>query len=412
MNYHNRHLEKELVESLAFYKAILLIGARQVGKTTLVRHAFPDFRMITFDPVRDVMQARSNPDLFLESVGCPIILDEVQYAPELFPALKRRMDERGTVGQYVLTGLQNPMLLAEIAESMAGRVAIFELESYSVHERTAEEPVRMPWVARFVESGCDWGRMHPPAAHTLAESLMEVLWRGSLPDAVCLPLRKVGRYLSSYILTYLERDVRVAGRVEDIEKFSRFLALCAALSGQIVNRTQLGREIGISPATAEKWLSILKATFQWHELAPWKGNTIKRISGKPKGLFSDTGLASHLLRFSSPDAILAAPQRGAMFETFVGNEIRKSLFGFAGSVGHYHWRTDAGAEVDNVLEVDGRLHPFEVKCKDNLNAYDLRGIRAFRETYGDLAGDGAVIYAGRDVYKIDDKTWAVPWTAA
>ena len=241
---------------------------------------------------------------------------------------------------------------------------------------------------------------------------MEVLWRGSLPDAVCLPLCKVGRYLSSYILTYLERDVRVAGRVEDIEKFSRFLALCAALSGQIVNRTQLGREIGISPATAEKWLSILKATFQWHELAPWKGNTIKRISGKPKGLFSDTGLASHLLRFSSPDAILAAPQRGAMFETFVGNEIRKSLFGFAGSVGHYHWRTDAGAEVDNVLEVDGRLHPFEVKCKDNLNAYDLRGIRAFRETYGDLAGDGAVIYAGRDVYKIDDKTWAVPWTAA
>ena len=411
MDYHNRHLESEIKESFSFYKAVLLVGARQVGKTTLLRHAFPDFKVVTFDPVQDVMQARSNPDLFLESVGFPVILDEVQYAPELFPALKRRMDERGATSQYVLTGSQNPMLLKQIAESMAGRVAIFELESYSLQERNAEEPVKIPWVARFIENGCNWDRMPPLCGQTLGESLMEVLWRGSLPDAVRLPVRQVGRYLSSYILTYLERDVRIAGHVEDIEKFSRFLALCAALSGQVVNRAQLGREIGIAPATAEKWLSILKATFQWHELAPWQGNTIKRISGKPKGLFADTGLVSHLLRLSSPDALLAAPQKGAMFETFVGNEIRKSLYGFAGAVGHYHWRTDAGAEVDNVLEVDGRLHPFEVKCKDNLNAYDMRGIRAFRETYGDAAGHGAIIYAGRDAYKIDEKTWAVPWTA-
>ena len=412
MHYHNRHLESEIRESLAFYKAILLIGARQVGKTTLLRHVFPDFKIITFDPVLDIMQARSNPDLFLESIGTPVILDEVQYVPELFPALKRRMDDQGITGQYVLTGSQNPMLLKQVAESMAGRVAIYELESYSVQERFIADPVKTPWISRFIENGCDWKLMPQLSSQSFDESLMEVLWRGSLPDAVRLPLRQVGRYHASYILTYLERDVRIAGHVEDIEKFSRFLALCAALSGQVVNRAQLGREIGIAPATAEKWLAILKATFQWHELAPWKGNTIKRISGKAKGLFSDTGLVSHLLRLSSPEAVLAAPQRGAMFETFVGNEIRKSLLGFAGTVGHYHWRTDAGAEVDNVLEVNGRLHPFEVKCKDNLNAYDMRGIRAFRETYGDAAGDGAIIYAGRNAYKLDEKTWAVPWTAA
>jgi hypothetical protein len=113
--------------------------------------------------------------------------------------------------------------------------------------------------------------------------------------------------------------------------------------------------------------------------------------------------------FGFSKAILASPQRGAMFETFVGNEIRKSLFRFAGSVGHYHWRTDAGAEVDNVLEIDGRLHPFEVKCKDRLDKYDLRGMRAFRETYGEQASTGAVIYAGREAYMLDDMTWAVPW---
>ena len=365
-------------------------------------------RIVTFDPVQDVMQARSSPDLFLDSVKCPVILDEVQYAPELFPALKRRMDERGTSGQYLLTGSQNPMLLKEVAESMAGRVTIFELESYSVLERNGDGG-RLPWLTRFLDNGCDWSRVEltPPAERR--EPLVEALWRGSLPGVVGLPLRQVGRFLSSYIQTYLERDVRIAGRIEDVEKFSRFLALCAALSGQVLNRAQLGREIGIAPATAEKWLSVLRATFQWHELPPWKGNSIKRISGKPKGILADTGIAANLMRLSSPEAILASPQRGAMFETFVGNEIRKSLFRFAGSVGHYHWRTDAGAEVDNVLEIDGRLHPFEVKCKDRLDKYDLRGMRAFRETYGEQASTGAVIYAGREAYMLDDMTWAVPW---
>ena len=409
MNYHHRHLEAEIKKCSGFSKAILLVGARQVGKTTLLRHAFPDFKVITFDPVMDIMQARSNPDLFLESVGRQVVLDEVQYAPELFPALKRRMDACEESGQYVLTGSQNPMLLKQIAESLAGRVTIFELESYTVQERLPGGDAAMPWLAQFLENGCDWKRISLDDGQETHESLMEVLWRGSLPEAVRLPMHHVRRYLSSYIQTYLERDVRIAGRVDDIEKFSQFLALCAALSGQVVNRAKLGREIGIAPATADKWLSVLKATFQWHELPPWRGNAIKRISCKPKGLFADTGILSHLLRLSSPDAILAAPQRGAMFETFVGNEIRKSLFRFAGGIGHYHWRSDSGAEVDNVIEVDGRLHPFVVKCKDHLNAYDMRGIHAFRETYGDRVGQGAIIYAGRDSYKLDDKTWAIPW---
>lgn len=410
MNYHIRHIEQEIKDCFGFSKAILLVGARQVGKTTLLKHAFPDVRIVTFDPVQDIMRARSNPDLFLDSVKCPVILDEVQYAPEIFPALKRRIDERGASGQYLLTGSQNPMLLKEVAESMAGRVTVFELESYSVLERNSNG-ARLPWLARFLEGGCDWSRMEFGPSAEGREPLMEILWRGCLPGVVELPLRQVGRFLSSYIQTYLERDVRIAGHVENLEKFSRFLALCAALSGQVLNRAQLGREIGIAPATAEKWLSVLKTTFQWHELQPWRGNSIKRISGKPKGLLSDTGIAARLMRLSSPESILAYPQRGALFETFVGNEIRKSLFRFGGGVGHYHWRTDAGAEVDNVLEVDGKLHPFEVKCKDNLDKYDLRGIRAFRETYGDMASTGAIIYAGREAYKLDDQTWAVPWDA-
>ena len=411
MDYLPRHLEFDLAEGLRSAKAILLIGARQVGKTTLLKHLFPTVKVVTLDPVLDVMGARENPDLFLDSVGSPVILDEVQYAPELFPALKRRMDINPAKGQFLLSGSQNPLLLKQVSESLAGRIFVYELESYSVPERfgLADAGTR-PWLTRFLENGGTWGSQLPKVVDSQAP-LMETLWRGALPDETTLSLRFVKRYAASYVQTYLERDVRIAGNVSDLEAFSRFLSLAAALSGQEVNHSQFGREIGIAPATAAKWLGILKTTFQWHELPPWQGNAIKRIAGKPKGIFADTGIQTYLLRLSSPDALLASPLRGAVFETFVAGEIRKQLYPFAGGVGHYHWRTNGGAEVDNLLEYNGKLHPFEVKCKDHLDAYDLRGVKALRETYGDIVGDGAIIYAGHSVFRLAENMLAIPWNA-
>ena len=411
MTYFSRHIEAELQESFRNAKAILVVGARQVGKTTLLKHLFPKVKIVTFDPVLDIMEARANPDLFLDSVGSPVILDEVQYAPELFPALKRRIDTNPSNGQFLLSGSQNPLLLKQVSESLAGRILIFELESCSVAERFGlAGDGKLPWLTRFLENGGKWSG-NLPQSLGLETSLMETLWRGSLPDETAMSQKFVKRYAASYVQTYLEREVRIAGSISDIEAFSRFLALAAALSGQEINHSQFGREIGISPATAERWLGILKATFQWHEVPPWQGNTIKRIAGKPKGIFADTGIQTYLLRLSSPDSLLASPMRGAIFETFVSGEIRKQMFPFAGGAGHYHWRTNGGAEVDNVIEYGGKLHPFEVKCKDHLNAYDLRGVKALRETYGDMVGDGAIIYAGREVYRLDDRMLAIPWNA-
>lgn len=411
MAYFHRYLEDEIRDGFGVAKAILLVGARQVGKTTLLKHLFPGIKLVTFDPVADVMGARANPDLFLETVGTPAILDEVQYAPELFPALKRRLDAGEGPGQYLLSGSQNPLLLRQVAESMAGRVLVYELEACSVGERLGlAGGGAKPWLARFFEGGGSWDNAMPEAPKA-GRSLMETLWRGSLPEETTMPLRFVKRHAASYVRTYLERDVRIAGGVGDLEAFSRFLALAAALSAQEINHSQFGREIGVSPATADRWLGLLKATFQWHELPPWKGNAVKRISGKPKGIFADTGIQTLLMRISSPEALLASPFRGAVFETFVAGEIRRQLQPFAGGVGHWHWRTNGGAEIDNVLERDGILHPFEAKCKDHLDAYDLRGIKAFRETYGDAAGDGAIVYAGSEVYRLDGRTLAIPWNA-
>ena len=411
MEYVKRHLEGELREAFGWAKAILLVGARQVGKTTLLRHVFPELRMVTFDPVTDTMGARANPELFLETLKGPAILDEAQYAPELFPVLKRRMDTDGGKGQYVLSGSQNPLLLRQVAESLAGRVVVYEMEGYSVAERAGRGEGEMPWLVRFLANGGRWdGAMPEPGGGQ--EGLMEVLWRGGLPEVARMPERFAKRYMASYVRTYLERDARVAGNVPDLAAFGRFLGLCAAMSGQEINRSQFGREAGVSPGTAEKWLGILRATFQWRESPPWKGNAIKRVTGKSKGYFADTGLMAHLLGVSSPAALLSSPLRGAVFETFAAGEIRKQLQGSGETAGMYHWRTNGGAEVDFVLERDGVLHPFEAKCTERPGAYDLRGIKAFRETYGEAVGEGGIIYAGRDVYRLDERTVAIPWDAA
>ena len=162
MDYLPRHLEHDLAEGLKSAKAILLVGARQVGKTTLLKHLFPNVKVVTFDPVQDVMGARANPDLFLDSVGSPVILDEVQYAPELFPALKRRMDADSSKGQFLLSGSQNPLLLKQVSESLAGRIFIYELESYSVPERFGfADGGKLPWLTRFLENGGKWGKRLP-----------------------------------------------------------------------------------------------------------------------------------------------------------------------------------------------------------------------------------------------------------
>jgi uncharacterized protein len=179
-----------------------------------------------------------------------------------------------------------------------------------------------------------------------------------------------------------------------------------------VNASQLGRDVGVSPATARKWLDLLVNTYQWLELFPYQGNTIKRLSGKRKGLLRDTGMACTLQRISSPEALAVSPMLGAMFETLVVNEVLRQGNTLAMPPEAYHWRTGGGAEVDLVLDRDGKLYPIEVKCKSHLTKHDTRGLRAFRETYGgDRIMAGLIVYAGSECYRVDDQTIALPWNA-
>ncbi len=381
-----------------------------MGKSTLLARLFPDLKTIVFDPVQDIYGARRDPDLFLDNFPPPLILDEVQYVPELLPSLKRRVDQIDSPGQYLLTGSQNMAMLRSISESLAGRVGILPLEGMTAFE-LAGMGKQDGWLPAYLDTPEELPGLLNGNIEQLP-TLTRVLWRGTLPGLLDAPDEIVPDYFRSYIQTYVERDVRLMTDIRELAAFSRFLGLTGALTTQEINASQFGRDVGVTPSTARKWLDLLANTYQWLELFPYQGNTVKRLSGKRKGFVRDTGIACHLQRISSPDALAVSPVLGAMFETWVANEILRQTITLNMPPQAYHWRTAGGAEVDLVLDRDGKLYPIEVKCKTNLTKHDTRGIRAFRETYEkSRIMTGLIVYAGKDCYRIDRNTIALPWNA-
>jgi len=397
-----------LLESSKYFKAILLLGARQVGKSTLLAHLFPHVKSIVFDPIQDLYKARQDPDLFLDSFPAPLILDEIQYVPELLGALKRKMDLSDAKGQYFLTGSQNLSMLRSVAESMAGRVAIFHLDNLTPQEllRLGDAPA---WLPAYLNDPKLFYQGRKAVLEGLPP-LVEFLFRGTFPGTIELPTSQISRYFRSYLQTYVDRDVRLQEDIRQLAEFDRFLGLAASLTAQEINASQLGREIGISPHTARRWLDLLLFSYQWVELLPYHGNVIKRISGKKKGHLKDAGFACYLQKMESPESLAVSPNLGAIFETWVVNYFQQQCATLDVQPNWYHWRTAAGAEVDLVIEKNGKLYPIEAKCKTNLSKGDLSGLRAFRETYPkEKVMPALVIYAGKELFKLDEETTAIPW---
>lgn len=410
MRYRARHAESKLKLLADHFKVVLVTGARQVGKSTLLSHLFPGVKTVVFDPVQDIYGARTDPDLFLDSFPPPAILDEIHYAPELLAALKRRVDRVDAPGQYFLTGSQHLGVLRSVAESMAGRVGILHLEGMTVEEMLDRggEP---GWLGCYLDEPVS---LLDRLQGVLPEAgpLTRFLWRGGLPGLLDAPDQVVPDFLRSYVQTYVERDVRQMGNIQELASFGRFLDLSGALTAQEINRSQLGRDVGVAPRTARNWLDLLLHTYQWRELPPYHGSTVKRVSGKRKGYIGDTGLACWLQRLSSPEALAASPLLGAIFETWGVNAVHHQFVTLTVPPIAYHWRTVGGAEVDIVLERDGRLYPIEVKCKTHLNGHDSRGLRAFRQTYGpDRVMPALIVYAGEACYRVNPHTIALPWNA-
>jgi uncharacterized protein len=422
MQYKPRLLAEKLRRMTDRFSVVVVTGARQVGKSTLLANELPDWESVVFDPAVDVGNARQDPDLFLDNHPPPLILDEIQYAPELVAAIKRRVDRpsskrvargsrsngRRQPGQYVLTGSQQWSVLKTASESLAGRAVFLDLDSFCLAEIERCSSANH-WLASYLD---DPQRFVTSRLTRLPQTrtLYEQIWRGFMPEADSLELDCISEFYRGYLRTYVERDVRLVADVHDWQQFGRFVQLVGALTAQEINHSQLGRELGVTAQTAQRWLATLRATFQWYEVPAYHGNAIKRLSAKPKGYLSDTGLACSLQSMSSPKVLSGHPMAGALFETAVIAEIRKLCGSLATQPSVYHWRSHAGAEVDLVLERDGTFYPIEVKMGSHPSRRDARGIAAFVATYPKLTiAPGLVIAPVQRVERLSETSYVLPW---
>ena len=409
MKSNNRHLENQIKQVSKFFKIVLIVGARQVGKSTALQKIFPKLKCIVFDDSRDIHSIKNDPDLFLENYPSPIILDEVQYVPELFGSVKRKVDKSSKFGQYFLTGSHNLMMMKSVSESMAGRVGIIELDPmtyFELNDRAEQNFLEIyfknPELLQKKFLGCLNSK----------KKLYEILWRGGFPALLRLKNNMVARYFESYVKTYLERDVRVFGNVSNLGEFNRFLSIVAALTSQEINYSHLGRELGMSPITANSWLQAIANAYLWFELPSFSGNAIKRVSQKRKGYIIDSGLACYLNGIFDAEGLARSPLRGAIFESYCVSMIRAMSGNLKAKPKFSHYRTNGGAEVDLILEYNGKIYPIEIKCKSSLDHYDKRGIKSFFETFPKKnIAHGLIIYAGEECYKLDEKIIAMPWNA-
>lgn len=407
-HYIPRLITAHLMRLLEHFPSVVVVGARQVGKSTLIKHLFPQYHYVLFDPYEDVENARRDPDLFLDNYPTPLILDEVQYAPEVISAIKRRIDRNKKPGQYILTGSQQWGVMKQMSESLTGRTIIIQLEPFALSE-IAQSQAKESWLDQWMSSDQNLNILENRYLD-LPRRTYEQLWRGFLPDAQTLPLDLIPSFHASYQKTYIERDIRLLADLPDLHQFTRFVRLAAAWTAQEINYQELGRDLGIANQTAKRWLSLLREIFEWVEIPAFSMNTIKRISTKPKGYFSDVGQVCYCQAISTPQALGNAPLWGAIFETAVVNEIRKLLLWTNNPSNLYHWRSHSGAECDLIIERNGTYYPIEIKANTRPTRNDTSGISAFRRTYPHLTiAKGLIICLADKSYLLSENDYALPW---
>jgi predicted AAA+ superfamily ATPase len=305
---------------------------------------------------------------------------------------------------YILSGSQNLSVLKDISESLAGRVAILNLWPMS-HSEMTENPspgLLNEWLTKK--------SFKTDTVDSKSQAVYPAIWQGGYPKTSELPGHLIPGYWQSYLQTYIERDVRKVADIGSLQTFGRFIALLAASTAQEINHNQMGRELGVARNTAVAWTEIAESTYQWISIPAYSRNAIKKISGKNKGFFTDTGLICYLQRVSSPDVIPGHPMQGKLFETFIAMEIIKIIQQWDVPPNLYHFRSHSGAEVDLILERDGMLFPIEIKSKSNPQKKDIRGFKAFKDCFpNEKIHKGLVICAVPDIQKLSSDAVAIPW---
>lgn len=349
---YKREIKEKILSLSKQFPVLILTGARQTGKTTLLKSIFPKYSYVSLDLPSEAELAEKDPEAFLKRHSKPVLIDEVQYAPNLFRHIKIEVDNnRSSFGQFILTGSQKFNLMKDVSDSLAGRCVILELETLSYSE---------------IKTSLD------------LKDKDSLIWRGGFPELWKNIELTPYDYLSSYVATYLERDVRQLLNISSLRDFERFMRVTAMRSGALLNKTEISKEIGVSLATINAWISVLEASNQIVLLEPYFGNISKRIVKTPKIYFCDTGMLCFLLGVNNKN-LDRSPFNGAIWETFILSEIRKTIINKRTNSSIYFYRDKDGKEIDFLISDNEGFTMVECKWTQYPDKHDVSAMNALKE---------------------------------
>ncbi|HBD94282.1 MAG: ATPase [Spirochaetes bacterium GWF1_31_7] len=399
--YIQRHLENIIKETTAVFPIVLVTGPRQVGKTTMLKKISEKNRTyVTLDNPLIRELAVKAPSLFLQRYTPPLLIDEIQYAPDLLPYIKMYVDENKKKGDFWLTGSQMFHQMKNVSESLAGRVAVIQMSGLSASEIKNE-------TSQIYTTG--YGSLSAKLKSKKKESLQDVykrIWKGSMP-ALYENEQNIEIYYSSYVNTYLQRDIKDLTQIADELTFMRFMTSCAARTSQMVNYTDLAKDIGISSPTAKQWLSILVSSGVIVLIEPYFNNALKRIIKAPNMYFMDTGLCAYLTRWTNPDALEVSTMARPFFETYIVSEIVKSYYNSGICPALFYYRDSDNKEIDLLIENNNILYPIEIKKSGTPKKEFIKHFAVLEKT-GKEIGTGNVICFIDDLLPVDNNNYYVP----
>ena len=404
----HRNLIDRLLDGLADTPAVLVNGARQTGKSTLVQSAElakQDRHYLTFDDPGILAAAKRDPNGFVAGLTAPVTLDEVQHVPEIFPVVKAAIDRKREPGRFLLTGSANVMLLPKLSESLAGRMEVLTLWPFSQGEIHGVSESFVDTL--FSQKPVGW---RGTVATTRREELLETVLAGGYPLAVVRQsATRRNAWFQSYVMTMLQRDIRDLADIADVTAVPRLLSVVAARAGGLLNFADLSRSVALPQTTLKRYFALLETTFLVQLLRPWARNLGKRIIQTPKVYLNDTGLLAYLLGATVDRLKAEGNLAGAILENFVLMELRKQSTWSATQPELFHWRTASGQEVDVVLEDrSGRVVGVEVKAAATLRGNDVRGLQALATAAGKHWVRGVVLYTGTEVIPFSANLHGVP----
>ena len=406
--YIERHCEQAIKRMEKNFSAVLVTGMRQVGKTTMLQKIHPDMNYVTLDDLKILQSAKEDPSLFFEVYKPPVIVDEVQYAPDLFPYVKMKSDRNRKKGMFFMTGSQSFHLMKNVSESMAGRVGIIQLAGLSLREIN-----NVRYYDNFLPTGKHIDAMSKLSIEPDYWMIMHTIHKGSFPALYESETndKEWNDFYTAYFRTYIERDVRQLTQIGDATAFMKFMQVAAASTGQLLNYSTISKSIGKDVTTIQRWMSVLEASGIIYILPPYHKNVTKRVVKTPKLYFLDSGLVCYLTGWNTTEQMALSTRAGAIFESYAFSEILKSFYNDGNSKPPlYFYRDSDGNEIDIVIENGSFLHPIEVKLSGTPNKSDIKSFGYLEQIDGMKKGEGCIVCMSKEPLFLSRDDRVVPIT--